>query len=54
VIRTADRKTRKSLYAALVDSLDFQALEDYGFERAVAADRVTRKPRHPRDLIMSV
>jgi hypothetical protein len=52
--RLADRRTRKNLYAALVDSLDFPTLEDYGFERAVAADRITRKPRNPRSLILSV
>lgn len=50
----ASRKVRKNLYAAFVDSLDFPTLEDYGFERAVAADRITRKPRNPRDLILSV
>lgn len=50
----AARKTRKNLYAALVDSLDFPTLEDYGFERAAAEDRLTRKPRNPRSLILSV
>jgi hypothetical protein len=52
--RLADRKVRKNLYAAFVDSLDFPTLEDYGFERAVAADIETRKERAPKDLILSV
>lgn len=41
----ADYKTRKALYAALVDSLSWTDLEGYAFERWTTYDRVTRKPR---------
>lgn len=41
----ADRKTRKALYVALIDSLSWPDLEEYAFERWVTYDPATRQPR---------